>query len=250
MNSVASAMNSETHRVVIDGNVAQTRPGETLLDALLRHLIDVPFSCRGGVCQTCLLRCTSGTVPEAAQRGLDPELAQRGYLLPCRCLPESDMQLARPLARDFVTPCILLDTAEAGNGFVVIRFEAARSVRWQAGDVLELASDATPAIRLTLTQVDHASHQIEAITRLHGTTGAPSWINDPSAFGADFRVFGPMADPEDRTKGSTTTQPTELAPPQPDPELWAELGDGAKVREILLEFYSIVFRDSPAIDDR
>jgi tetrachlorobenzoquinone reductase len=42
------------------GRTIQIQPGETILDALLAHGIEVPFSCKQGVCGTCETRVVSG----------------------------------------------------------------------------------------------------------------------------------------------------------------------------------------------
>ena len=70
------------------------RPGETLLDAWLRSGIAARFSCRGGSCHTCLLRCTAGELPARAQRGLAPHLQRQGCFLPCLCLPTGPLEVA------------------------------------------------------------------------------------------------------------------------------------------------------------
>ena len=43
----------------------QTYEGETILDAALRQGIALPYTCKSGVCFTCLARCTSGQVEVA-----------------------------------------------------------------------------------------------------------------------------------------------------------------------------------------
>lgn len=68
-------------------------PGETALNALLRAGIDVPFSCKAGVCHTCLMQCTEGEIPERAQRGLAADLLAKRYFLPCKCKAVGDMTL-------------------------------------------------------------------------------------------------------------------------------------------------------------
>ncbi len=69
------------------------RPGETVLACLLRHGVDVPSSCRSGVCQTCMMRAVAGTPPEAAQTGLKETLKARGYFLACICEPDGDLEV-------------------------------------------------------------------------------------------------------------------------------------------------------------
>jgi len=62
-----------------------TGADETLLQACTRQGVALRFSCRGGVCQTCVMRCVEGTIPTRAQSGLSPELVVQGYFMPCVC---------------------------------------------------------------------------------------------------------------------------------------------------------------------
>lgn len=59
----------KTHRIVASGrgeNVDfQAYEGETILNAALRQGIDLPYTCKSGVCLTCLARCTAGLVDVA-----------------------------------------------------------------------------------------------------------------------------------------------------------------------------------------
>lgn len=73
-----------------------SREGERVLDAMLRHGISIPFSCRNGVCHVCLQRCTQGVIPAAAQHGLSPELREHGCFMTCKCVPLTDMAFAPP----------------------------------------------------------------------------------------------------------------------------------------------------------
>lgn len=67
--------------------------GETVLDGLLRHGFEIPNSCRGGTCHSCLLQATSGDVPTGAQSGLKDTWKERGYFKPCVCRPEQNAVL-------------------------------------------------------------------------------------------------------------------------------------------------------------
>lgn len=74
-----------------------TREGESVLDALLRRGINIPFSCRSGSCHVCMQRSTEGSIPARAQRGIKPELCEQGYFLPCQCVPQTDMAIEPPM---------------------------------------------------------------------------------------------------------------------------------------------------------
>jgi ring-1,2-phenylacetyl-CoA epoxidase subunit PaaE len=66
------------------------RPGEVVLDALLRVRGDAPYACKGGVCGTCRAHLAEGSVAMDANWALEPEEIARGYVLTCQSRPTSD----------------------------------------------------------------------------------------------------------------------------------------------------------------
>lgn len=67
--------------------------GDNLLDALLAAGERVPWSCRSGQCQTCLVQARSEQVSVQAAANLDPERQRDGWLLSCQCSIQQDMDL-------------------------------------------------------------------------------------------------------------------------------------------------------------
>lgn len=212
------------------------RPGESILDAGLRSGAAIPFSCRGGVCHTCLLRCTEGQVPAEATRGLPEELAARNYLLACLCVPAGPMMLARPDSADRATDC-LLHQAEAAGDFLFLRFETARVLACIPGQVLLLqraadgVAEAGSGISLEVTACVPDAFMIDALVRRD--QDLPAWLLE-NRFGHDFTVTGPHQAPAGTD---------EQAAPAPDPALWEALGDGLRVRAVMEDFYIKVYRD-------
>ena len=64
-------------------------PGETVLDAALRSGLDLPYSCRDGVCGTCRAKLACGQVNQD-NADLSPKEIAAGYVLTCQARPESD----------------------------------------------------------------------------------------------------------------------------------------------------------------
>lgn len=75
--------------VVADGvsTVVPMDEGESVLDAALRAGLDLPYSCRGGMCSTCRARVTEGAVVMAVNYGLEPWETAAGYVLTCQARP-------------------------------------------------------------------------------------------------------------------------------------------------------------------
>jgi ring-1,2-phenylacetyl-CoA epoxidase subunit PaaE len=64
--------------------------GENLLDAGLRNGVDLPFSCKGGVCATCKARLVKGKVDMDLNQALGVDELDEGYILACQSHPISD----------------------------------------------------------------------------------------------------------------------------------------------------------------
>ncbi|WP_100639902.1 2Fe-2S iron-sulfur cluster-binding protein [Marinobacter salexigens] len=67
---------------------------ETVLEAMLRHGVTFPFSCRKGSCHSCMHIAEKGTLPPQAQKGLHPEQVEQGLFLPCLCVPVDNLSIS------------------------------------------------------------------------------------------------------------------------------------------------------------
>jgi len=61
--------------------------GDTVLDAALAAGIDAPYSCKNGMCSTCLARITSGTAAMDVNYSLSEAEVAKGYVLTCQTRP-------------------------------------------------------------------------------------------------------------------------------------------------------------------
>ncbi len=64
--------------------------GENILDAGLRNGVDLPFSCKGGVCATCRAYLKEGQVDMDLDQALRAEEIDKGYILTCQSHPISE----------------------------------------------------------------------------------------------------------------------------------------------------------------
>jgi ring-1,2-phenylacetyl-CoA epoxidase subunit PaaE len=61
--------------------------GAAILDAAARTGLELPFSCKGGVCATCRCKLVSGRVAMARNYALAPWELEAGYVLACQSRP-------------------------------------------------------------------------------------------------------------------------------------------------------------------
>lgn len=79
--------------LIIDGaqlNFMMEKDKESVLDAALKHGIDMRYSCKAGVCSTCRCKVTEGKVDMDANYALEDYEVARGFALSCQSFPVSD----------------------------------------------------------------------------------------------------------------------------------------------------------------
>lgn len=79
--------------VVMDGqrqSFRMTPEDASILDAARANGLELPYSCKGGVCSTCRSRLTKGDVEMAANYALEPWELEKGYILTCQASPKSE----------------------------------------------------------------------------------------------------------------------------------------------------------------
>lgn len=82
-----------TATVLLDGlrhSFAMPRHGMSILAGALAAGIDVPYSCKAGVCSTCRARIVEGEAEMEANYALEDYEVRRGYVLVCQSYPMSD----------------------------------------------------------------------------------------------------------------------------------------------------------------
>lgn len=67
--------------------------GQSILDAASAMGIDVPYSCKGGVCCTCKAMLLEGEVDMDVVYGLEPDEVEDGFILTCQSHPRSETVL-------------------------------------------------------------------------------------------------------------------------------------------------------------
>jgi CDP-4-dehydro-6-deoxyglucose reductase/terephthalate 1,2-dioxygenase reductase component len=138
-----------SHRIAIaDSDLAfDCAATESLLDAALRAGIELPYSCRKGVCGNC-----AGAVPEGEVAGLGDapirnEACLPGQVLYCMCTPRTDLRIAPvswhridPAARKRFTAKVFRNQLAAPDvSLLQLRLPAGQRARFQAGQYLQLA---------------------------------------------------------------------------------------------------------------
>ena len=80
--------------VIMDGHKKSfdmQRDDNNIVDAAAEHGIELPYSCKGGVCATCRCYIREGEVNMETNYGLEPWEVKEGFVLACQSRPVSEI---------------------------------------------------------------------------------------------------------------------------------------------------------------
>ena len=89
-----SAGGAVTSTVVVKGvggsDTIEVAKGKTILQAAMDQGVEIPYSCRSGMCSTCKARCTSGSAKMMEGHLLSDAEVADGFVLTCVAFPETE----------------------------------------------------------------------------------------------------------------------------------------------------------------
>jgi NAD(P)H-flavin reductase/ferredoxin len=158
------------------GQDLAVRPGETVLDCMLRNGIAISHSCKAGACQSCLVKGSGGPVPEAAQRGLKDTLRAQGYFLACSCLPIGDITVS-PVGPAERTRARITGLESLNSDVLRVRLRTDVPFDYHAGQFVSLFREDGLARSYSLASLPHENDLELHVRKISG--GAMSgWLHD------------------------------------------------------------------------
>jgi len=185
----------ETMSIIrFDGRSTGLRPGETVLEGLLRDGHEVPHSCRAGACQSCLIRAVRGRPPESAQVGLNAARKAQGYFLGCLARPSEDLDVdlgGEALRRTRVTIASIERLSETVLGVLL---EPEAEFEYRAGQFLTLIRDDGLSRSYSIASLPGRDRPIELHVRVLAGGLMSRWFAGAARPGDRAAIQGPSGD--------------------------------------------------------
>jgi NAD(P)H-flavin reductase/ferredoxin len=166
--------------------------GQTVLDVLLENEQDIPFSCKMGVCVTCVMQVVEGDIPEQAQEGLRESLAARGHFLPCVCEPTTDIQITNIDNQDLFSPAQVHHIDYASPGVCRIFLEPTTPLFYHAGQFMNLRRDDGLVRSYSIASVPNLDEYLEFHVKRLNRGQMSNWIMDLLKAGDHLGMQGPL----------------------------------------------------------
>ena len=171
-------------------------PEETVLQAFLRHGIDIPFSCKNGICHVCLMRAIDhqGSLPEKAQKGLKQRLIDKQYFKACCCQPQSDMQVEAPRPADMLTHGVIAKKQMLSDDVCRFLIEPATDIYYHPGQFINLQREDGEMRSYSLCSVPREDYFLEIHVKRVENGLFSHWMFNVLNEGDEIEFQGPNGD--------------------------------------------------------
>lgn len=166
--------------------------GETLLDTLLSGGVAAPHSCKSGVCGSCLMRVTEGSVPARAQDGLKDAWKAQGYFLPCVCVPHDDVTVAAAGA-DAQVEATIASLEALSRSVLRVRVRCANPFEFRAGQYVTLIREGGLARSYSIASLPNGE-SLELHVRRIPNGRMSGWLFESARPGDAVRLQGPSGE--------------------------------------------------------
>ena len=165
---------------------------ESVLDTLLRAGVPVPYSCKSGVCGSCMLRAVEGPVPERAQAGLKDSWKARGYFLACSCSPSSDLTVSE-IGAEARVPATIAAFHPLSHDVLRVDLRCDQPFEYRAGQYITLVREDGLSRSYSIASLP-GERALELHVRRIPNGRMSGWLFDESPVGAHVRILGPSGD--------------------------------------------------------
>lgn len=181
-------------KVVFEGHSYELPPGESLLDGLLNQGVSLAHGCRTGSCQSCLLKCTKGRIPDRAQQGLKPAHQANHFFLACQCVPEQDMQVRAPNTSIDRLKAKIKDLHALAPGIMEVLITPDREMKYRAGQFIHLFHPEGPSRSYSLASVFGMDNDLILHVKEYPQGKLSSWIHHGLTIGNEITISEAMGD--------------------------------------------------------
>lgn len=162
-----------------------------MLDVLRRHLVEVPFSCRMGLCHTCMLQCLDGDVPGEAQKDIKTSLRAQNYFLACQYIPKNDIEVALPERQEVFISTRLVDKHQLSPTVWRLRLETAVPIYYHAGQFINIRNESGWMRSYSLASLPSEDALLELQVKRMPEGRMSNWIADKLLPGMHLEIEGP-----------------------------------------------------------
>ena len=178
--------------IKIDNHHLQCEDGDSVLETLIKHKIEVPYSCKIGLCQSCKLHCTEGEIPEQSQKELSPNLRKLGYFLACQCIPENNIEIEIPGSKQLYISAELINKKQLSPEVFRFRLRTTVPIFYHAGQFINMRHKDNLIRSYSLASLPNEDSLLELHVKRMKNGVMSNWLANSFEVGDFIEIEGPM----------------------------------------------------------
>ncbi len=182
-----------TANIFFQGESYSLQDGETVLECLLRNGKDVSYSCKNGVCQSCLMHSTQGEPTKESQLRLKDSLKAQNFFLACQCRPNQDMGIETLNVEKEFTKGIIYDKEMLCHNVVAIHIKPLADIEARPGQYINLMVEGVVR-SYSIANLSNKDGVITLHIRKIANGIVSSWAHDKAKTGDSVLLRGGMGD--------------------------------------------------------
>lgn len=161
---------------------------ESILDCLLRHGVEAPYSCRNGICQTCLMRATKGIPPVSSQKGLKQAQISQNFFLACSCVPQKEIEVVFPDTQSNRYETSVIDKTLLANSVLRLRLNRPVNFDYFAGQFLTIFKSKSVGRSYSLASVPEVDNYLEFHIQVIPNGQVSQWLANDISVGDTISI--------------------------------------------------------------
>lgn len=172
--------------------ILESTDDESVLDCLLRHDIDYPYSCRSGICQACLIKTTNTPIEPKWQEGLPDTLKSQGYFLACQAKPMNPLHLKNPEAAECELQAMITELSPLSHNVIQIKLLTEHLEPWLPGQYLNLVNPEGLSRSYSIANLPAIEGYIELHAKLKENGAMSDWLRKKATVDTMVHIRGPF----------------------------------------------------------
>jgi CDP-4-dehydro-6-deoxyglucose reductase, E3 len=173
------------------------RQYESVLDCLLRNAEPIPYACKAGMCQACLVKAVACEATPESKKWVKPALQAKGYTLACQWVPDQDVQVALPSVEEFSVAVRIRELKPLNASVMRVLLDVcdpAAMFAYRPGQYLSLINPQGLARSYSIANNYEADRFIELHIALTSHGVFTRWLFDDATVGDLLHMRGPTGD--------------------------------------------------------
>ncbi|MGH1440378.1 MAG: 2Fe-2S iron-sulfur cluster-binding protein [Cellvibrionaceae bacterium] len=170
-----------------DNSVIIDEP-ESVLEGLEKAGFEIPFSCRAGICHSCMMQAEQQP-PITSQQGLSENQKAQHFFLACSCIPKTDMSVSL-IGDTSITQATVIEKKKVNDSVLALFIQV--DFRWYPGQYLTVWRDDIQGRSYSIASLCEQDKIIELHVKRHDQGLVSRWLHDELVVGQSISVSKPM----------------------------------------------------------